>query len=168
MYIIILAINCHSLFCLWVVSPLQCRSSILVFILFIYVIYVTNHQDHCKCKRQMSVILCSHGLLDWFNKTILFYSILFYNRTDHLLRHRFNECGPTWLWWCSNTEKLGTRFWRTARDQPSDQQVKMFKCYYPDGGEWLSPISSCQLNLITFTFVLAYSGLPVLFQSSLV
>jgi hypothetical protein len=24
----------------------------------------------------MSVILCSHGLLDWFNKTILFYSIL--------------------------------------------------------------------------------------------
>ena len=22
---------------------------------------------------QMSVILCSHGLLDWFNKTILFY-----------------------------------------------------------------------------------------------
>jgi hypothetical protein len=42
MYIIILAINCHSLFCLWVVSPLQCRSSILVFILFIYVIYVTK------------------------------------------------------------------------------------------------------------------------------
>jgi hypothetical protein len=26
---------------------------------------------------QMSVILCSHGLLDWFNKTILFYSIVF-------------------------------------------------------------------------------------------
>ena len=36
--------------------------------------YVTNHQNHCKCKMQMSVILCSHGLLDWFNKTILFYS----------------------------------------------------------------------------------------------
>ena len=50
MYIIILAINGHSLFCLWVVSPLQCRLSILVFILFIYVIYVTNHQNHCKCK----------------------------------------------------------------------------------------------------------------------
>jgi len=30
---------------------------ILVFILFIYVIYVTNHQNHCKCKMQMSVIL---------------------------------------------------------------------------------------------------------------
>jgi hypothetical protein len=28
---------------------------------------------------QMSVILCSHGLLDWFNKTILFYSILNYS-----------------------------------------------------------------------------------------
>jgi hypothetical protein len=27
------------------------------------VIYVTNHQNHCKCKMQMSVILCSHGLL---------------------------------------------------------------------------------------------------------
>ena len=76
MYIIILAINCHSLFCLWVVSPLQCQSSILVFILFIYVLYVTNHQNPCKCKMQMSVILCSHGLLDWFNKTILFYFIL--------------------------------------------------------------------------------------------
>ena len=49
---------------LYMVSPLQCRSSILVFILFIYVIYVTNHQNHCKCKMQMSVILCSHGLLD--------------------------------------------------------------------------------------------------------
>ena len=24
---------------------------------------------------QMSVILCSHGLLDWFNKAILFYTI---------------------------------------------------------------------------------------------
>jgi hypothetical protein len=34
MYITIVAINCHSLFCLWVISPLQCRSSILVFILF--------------------------------------------------------------------------------------------------------------------------------------
>ena len=64
MYIIILAINCHNLFCLWVISPLQCRSSILVFIFFIYVIYVTNHQNHCKCKMQMSVIMCSHGLLD--------------------------------------------------------------------------------------------------------
>ena len=32
-----------------------------IFILFIYVIYVTNHQNHCKCKMQMSVIL-------WFNK----------------------------------------------------------------------------------------------------
>ena len=70
MYIIILVINCHSLFCLWVVSPLQCRSSILVFVLFfIYVIHVTNHQNHCKCKTQMFVILCSHGLPDWFNKT---------------------------------------------------------------------------------------------------
>jgi hypothetical protein len=78
MYFIILAINCHSLFCLWVVSPLQCRSSILVVILFIYVIYVTNHQNHCKCKMQMSVILCSHGLLDWFNKTILFCVITIY------------------------------------------------------------------------------------------
>ena len=76
MYIIILAINCHGLFCLWVVSLLQCRSSIFVFILFIYVLYVTNHQNHCKCKMQMSVILCSHWLLDWFNKTILFYSVL--------------------------------------------------------------------------------------------
>jgi hypothetical protein len=57
---------------LWVVSPLQCRSSILVFIHFIHVIYVTNHQNHCKCKMQMSVILCSHGLLDLFNKTILY------------------------------------------------------------------------------------------------
>jgi hypothetical protein len=81
--------SCHSLFCLWVVYPLQCRSSILVFILFIYVIYVTNHQNHCKlntnqsinhckCKMQMSVIMCSRGLLDWFNKTILFYSVRVY------------------------------------------------------------------------------------------
>ena len=76
MYIIILAINCHGLFCLWVVSLLQCRSSIFVFIFFIYVLYVTNHQNHCKCKMQMSVILCSHGPLDWFNKTILFYTTL--------------------------------------------------------------------------------------------
>jgi hypothetical protein len=44
-------------------------------VLFIYVIYVTNHQNHCKCKMKMSVILCSHGLLDWFNKTILFCSV---------------------------------------------------------------------------------------------
>jgi hypothetical protein len=71
-YLSVSDIYCHSLFCLWVVSPLQCRSSILVFILFIYVICVTNHQNHCKCKMQMSVILCSHRLLDWFNKTILF------------------------------------------------------------------------------------------------
>ena len=42
---------------------------------FIYVIYVTNHQNHCKCKIQMFVILGSHGLLDWLNKTILFYTI---------------------------------------------------------------------------------------------
>jgi hypothetical protein len=92
MYIIILAINCHSLFCLGVVSHLQCRSSILVFILFIYVIYLTNHQNHCKCKMQMSVILFSHGLLDWFNKTILFYSILFYTSIDD--RHCRGETTP--------------------------------------------------------------------------
>jgi hypothetical protein len=67
MYIIILAINCHSLFCLWVVSPLQCRSSILVLILFIYVIYVTNHQ-----------------LL--FRKT----ASLFNNRVSSLLRSQIN------------------------------------------------------------------------------
>jgi hypothetical protein len=33
-YLSVSDIYCHSLFCLWVVSPLQCRSSILVFILF--------------------------------------------------------------------------------------------------------------------------------------
>jgi branched-subunit amino acid transport protein AzlD len=55
----------------WYCSVSNQTSCTLVFILFIYVIYVTNHQNHCKCKMQMSVILCSHGLLDWFNKTIL-------------------------------------------------------------------------------------------------
>jgi hypothetical protein len=57
-----------------VTTNLVCYIYCDVFILFIYVIYVTNHQNHCKCKMQMSVILCSHGLLDWFNKTILFYT----------------------------------------------------------------------------------------------
>ena len=79
MYIIILAINCHSFFCLWAVSPCSVDHLYLFLFFFIYVIYVTNHQNHCKCKMQMSVILCSHGLLDWFNKnySILFYSILY-------------------------------------------------------------------------------------------
>jgi hypothetical protein len=78
MYIIILAINCHSFFCLWAVSPCSVDHPYLFLFFFIYVIYVTNHQNHCKSKMQMSVILCSHGLLDWFNKnySILFYSIL--------------------------------------------------------------------------------------------
>ena len=52
MYIIILAINCHSLFCLWVVSPLQCRSSILVFILFYmsYILLIIKIIVSVKCK----------------------------------------------------------------------------------------------------------------------
>ena len=81
MYIIILAINCHSLFCLWVVSPLQGQSSILVFILFIYVLYVTNHQSvKCKC---LYFCALTGFLIDLIK---LFYSILFYNM--HSARYR--------------------------------------------------------------------------------
>jgi hypothetical protein len=59
---------------------LQCKNENII---NQYIVYAHHDQDirtayvsHCKCKMQMSVILCSHGLLDLFNKTILFCSVM--------------------------------------------------------------------------------------------
>jgi hypothetical protein len=108
-----------------------------------YVVVCYTHDTHrscsdCRSPQEASSVSSSSNLVMLRSCWVVFitcYVLLYlwlapiknstaYNRTDNLLRHRFKECGPTWQWRCSNTEKLGTRFWRTARDQPSDQQVK--------------------------------------------
>jgi hypothetical protein len=48
-------------------------SCIYLFLFFLYMSYMLLIiKIIVSVKMQMSVILCSHGLLDWFNKTILY------------------------------------------------------------------------------------------------